>query len=225
VLHLLVAQSSIESGRTVTARHVAVRVHVALRCTAEMQNAFNLLFQVRHVRARARCAVVGRAIRRLTVVTALAVLAMFAFGVVFAELQIGQVTESKRMTDTYETTTERIAATRRVVVALARRAHRNRLTVVGCATSRVTGEAWLAALALVAFGVVLTVHTVAVFQVALGRVTVAFATLAQAEVKAAATSRVAWCAVLNADWHSTLNQALTVIQSNPDNCTKCVSIV
>lgn len=81
---------------------------------------------------------------------------------------------------------------------MARGTSLDRLAVVRSAATRVTGEAGLAALALVAFGVVLAVDTITVLQVALRRVAVAFAALAQTQVQTSAASGIARSAILNA---------------------------
>lgn len=97
---------------------------------------------------------------------------------------------------TYQTASVRVAASRRVVVANAWGASLERLAVVGRAAASVARESGLAALALVALRVVLAVDTVSVLQVALRRVAVALAALAQTEVQSTTASRISRSAVL-----------------------------
>lgn len=122
--------------------------------------------------AWAWCTIVWCSLGRISIISLLASLAMSSLRAVLAKK-----TSSKVITSSW-----------RVIIAVAWSTSGLWLTIVWSSTTSVSNESWLTSLALISFGVVLTVQTVSVFLVTLACVSVAFALLAESKVEASSGS-------------------------------------
>lgn len=94
-----------------------------------------------------------------------------------------------------QASSERVASSWRVVVAVAWGSGGFWLAVIWSSTTGISNKSRLAALALISFGVVLTIEAVSVLLVALAGMSVALALLAKSEVEASSGAGVSWSTV------------------------------